>query len=143
MKGSVVAACRKSGLKRSSVYWRKDHDEGFKATWDFALQCAVARFEQAAIQRGVVGYEEPVFGSLPGEHSGSGIIGYRRVYSDRLLLRVLEAHDPRYRKHADVAPTNLTINVVTALTNANEAARERAKKLAQAAAIAPTLEHKP
>lgn len=47
-------------------------------------------------RRAIEGVEEPVFGSL-GQNMGSGEIGTRRVYSDRLLEMMAKAHLPEYQ----------------------------------------------
>lgn len=135
-KGSVLAACRKVGCPRSSAYHRKDNDEAFAARWAEALRVAVARFEHAAIQRAVVGWEEPVFGPV-GEAAGGGhgIVGYKRKFSDTLLLRVLSAHDERYRTEKAASPTSITVNVVNALSEANDRARAKALALRTPAQI--------
>lgn len=132
--GSVWAACRLVGCPRSTAYYRRDDDEAFAAVWGAAIKVAVARFEHHAIIRGTVGVEEPVFGTLPGDKAGSGVVGYKKRYSDALLVRVLEAHDPRYRtRHGEGMPA-ITVNIVNVVTDANEQARARiaaARKPAQ------------
>lgn len=47
-------------------------------------------------RRAIEGVEEPVFGSL-GNGMGSGEIGTKRVYSDRLLEMMAKAHLPEYQ----------------------------------------------
>jgi hypothetical protein len=138
-KGSVLAACRKVDAPRSSAYHRKDTDEAFEARWVAATKVAVARFEHAAIQRGVVGWEEPVFGSL-GPDRGTGIVGYKRKFDSKLLLRVLAAHDPRYRATTP-EQSAVVINIANVLASANDAARAKVQQLRGGVALpAPVTE---
>lgn len=125
--GSVVAACRKTGCPRSTAYHHKAHDAGFAARWEAAIQVACARFEHAAIQRAVVGWEEPVFGPM-GEGEPHGIIGYKRKYSDMLLARVLDAHHPDYKRTQDRGGSTV-INIVNVLQDANDKARDQLLEL--------------
>lgn len=140
LKGSVVAACRKVDCPRSTAYARKDEDQAFEARWSAALRVAVARFEDAAVKRAVEGWDEPVFGKLPGENRGTGIVGFKRRFSDKLLIRVLEAHDPRYRaSKPEQAP--ITVNIANVLANANDQARARVQALRGGVALpAPATE---
>jgi len=58
-------------------------------------------------RRAIEGAVEPVFGSL-GAGMGSGEIGAKRVYSDRLLEMMAKAHLPEYRdtRHLEVTGAN-------------------------------------
>lgn len=132
--GSVLSACRKAKVGRTTVYEEKNRDEGFAAKWRAALAVAVARFENEAIRRSVRGWDEPVF------HEGV-IAGYKRKFDGKLLVHMLRVLDPDRHNIAPppaaVAPTNVTVNIVNTLENANAAARERA---ISATSIRPTLE---
>lgn len=51
-------------------------------------------------RRAIEGVEEPVFGSL-GHQLGSGVVGSKRVYSDKLLEMMAKAHLPEYREKVE------------------------------------------
>lgn len=142
-KGSVLAACRKVGCARSTAYKHRDEDEAFAAQWVAATKVAVARFEHYAIKRGTVGDKET---EITEKHDGNGLLVERtiktkRVVSNSLLIRVLEAHDERYRKTSDGSPAPVTVNILNVVTDANENARKRAAELRARSVSAPAIEH--
>jgi hypothetical protein len=64
-------------------------------------------------RRAIEGVEEPVFGSL-GQNMGSGEIGSKRVYSDRLLEMMAKAHLPEYQdsvRHEHTGPAGGPLEV--------------------------------
>lgn len=85
--GNVAEAARQSGLSRQYAYVLREQDPDFAEAWDGALDEAVDALELEARRRAVEGVEQPVF------HAGK-LIGTRRVYSDRLLIFLLQAHRP-------------------------------------------------
>jgi len=73
----------KDGAKSSFLEERKKDPE-FAAAWDEALVMAEEAILKEMHRRGVEGMVEDVYGSL-GKDAGSGVVGQKRVYSDRLL----------------------------------------------------------
>jgi hypothetical protein len=56
----VRHACRAVDINRSTAYDARNADKDFAAAWDDAMAEGVDRAEQAAFQRAVDGFEEPV-----------------------------------------------------------------------------------
>ena len=82
--GSVRAACRQLGVGECQIYKLRNHPEAasFRAAWEAALDCGMARIEDTAMDRALNGIETPVF--YRGEQ-----VGTRPVYNDRLLMFLL------------------------------------------------------
>lgn len=82
--GSVRAACRQLGVGECQIYKLRNHPEAasFRAAWEAALDCGMARIEDTAMDRALYGTETPVF--YRGEQ-----VGMRPVYNDRLLMFLL------------------------------------------------------
>lgn len=87
--GSVRAACRRLGVGEHHIYKLRNHPEaaGFRAAWEAALDCGMARIEDTAMDRALNGIETPVF--YHGEK-----VGTRQVYNDRLLMFLLNNRAP-------------------------------------------------
>jgi hypothetical protein len=86
--GDVEAACRYVRLTPSGAYQLRRNHPAFRDAWDRALAMSVATLEQAAVERGLVGVEEPVW------HAGK-IVGYRMRQSDTLLKLMIQRGDRR------------------------------------------------
>ncbi len=82
--GSVRAACRQLGVGECQICKLRNHPEAasFRAAWEAALDCGMARIEDTAMDRALYGTETPVF--YRGEQ-----VGMRPVYNDRLLMFLL------------------------------------------------------
>lgn len=87
---------RKCGVSRGAVLWAIERDADFKAAWEDLRRRHAENLEKAAHERAVVGVEEDVYGSL-GPGMGTGVVGTRVVYDNKLLLRLLERHSPEWR----------------------------------------------
>lgn len=87
--GSVRAACRQLGVGECQIYKLRNHPEAasFRAAWEAALDCGMARIEDTAMDRALNGTETPVF--YRGEQ-----VGTRQVYNDRLLMFLLGNRAP-------------------------------------------------
>lgn len=87
--GSVRAACRRLGVGEHHIYKLRNHPEaaGFRAAWEAALDCGIARIEDTLMDRALNGIETPVF--YHGEK-----VGTRQVYNDRLLMFLLNNRAP-------------------------------------------------
>ena len=62
----------------------RQKDEVFAAAWADALAEAEENIMKEMHRRGIEGVQEDVYGSLP-NNGGTGIVGTKRVYSDRIL----------------------------------------------------------
>ena len=80
----VAAACRASGLARRTVYRWHDADAEFRARWDAALGRGVARLNDEAMERALVGIEQPVW------HDGR-IVDHVTLSDHRVLWKLLQA----------------------------------------------------
>lgn len=80
--GCVRDACVRARISNTSAYRMRKRCPVFAKAWDRALAKVAPTIEQAAFERAVNGWEEPVW------HGGK-LIGYRRRYSDGLLRLLL------------------------------------------------------
>lgn len=87
--GTVSAACTAASVSRMTVYRQRNRPEAhaFRAAWEAASRAAVRVLADTAMERAVDGVEESVY--YRGHH-----VGFRRRYSDRLLMFLLRARDP-------------------------------------------------
>ena len=92
--GRVKESATAAGLRYSTVYRLRATDEDFADDWDESLYEYQDRLEAEIERRAVEGYDEPVF------HQGE-VCGYKRRFSDQLLLAIAKRHIPEYRE-----PTN-------------------------------------
>lgn len=60
-KGCVLDACRAAGISNRTAYNWYHADCDFARQWDAALCLAAEQLELTAVQRGIVGVEEPVW----------------------------------------------------------------------------------
>lgn len=84
---SVGHAAEVAGVGRSTVYDRREAEPAFAEAWDRAVERGTDRLEDAARRRAIEGIKDPVF------YQGK-IVGARLVYSDTLLLALLNARRP-------------------------------------------------
>jgi hypothetical protein len=101
--GSVRAACRRLGVGEHHIYKLRSHPEAasFRAAWEAALDCGIARIEDTMMDRALYGIETPVF--YQGEQCGS-----KQVYNDRLLMFLLTNRAPgRFARGANGQITGL------------------------------------
>lgn len=76
--GSVRDACMRAQISTTSAYRMRDRSVAFDRAWRRALAKVAPTIEQAAYERAVLGWDEPVW------HGGK-VVGHRRRYSDSLL----------------------------------------------------------
>lgn len=96
--GCVRDACARAGISNTSAYRMKKRAAAFSRAWDRALAKAMPTIEQAAYQRAVIGWDEPIV-------QGGKLVGHKRRYSDSLLRLLLQrgmAEDAAAR--AEAAP---------------------------------------
>lgn len=99
-RGIVSDAAKLAGLNRATFYQWRDADPEFAAEWTEALEKAIERAERAAYERGVEGWDEPVFGRVGKDEDGQ--VGIIRKYSDTMLTLILKANKPeKYREKVD------------------------------------------
>ncbi|ATY33895.1 hypothetical protein CVN68_19650 [Sphingomonas psychrotolerans] len=85
--GSVRDACARARISSTSAYQLREKCKQFAADWEAALDTQAVTIEQAAYERAVLGWEEPIV------HGGQ-VIGQRWRYSES-LLRALVLHEQR------------------------------------------------
>ena len=83
--GCVRDACARVGISNTSAYRMKKKSDAFSRAWDRALAKAAPTIEQAAYERAVLGWEEPIV-------QGGRVVGTKRRYSDSLLRLLLQRH---------------------------------------------------
>jgi hypothetical protein len=86
----------KSGA-RTSFEDERNKDPDFDRRWQEAMVAAADRVIKEMDRRAVDGIEEDVYGSL-GQGAGTGVVGKKRVYSDKLLLPLARYRSMSFRK---------------------------------------------
>lgn len=88
--GSPTAAAEAVGKSVQSVHRLRKHPgaSGFRAAWDLALRAAAQMLGAVALERAIYGTATPIV------HQGE-VVGERRVYSNALLLRLLDRAEAR------------------------------------------------
>lgn len=81
--GCVRDACARAGISNTSAYRMKKRSAPFARAWDRALAKAMPTIEQAAYERAVIGWEEPIV-------QGGKVVASKRRYSDSLLRLLLQ-----------------------------------------------------
>jgi hypothetical protein len=87
--GSVREACRRVRRSDNGAYQLRRHPEGatFRAAWDAALDLAIRRIEDGAMDRALYGTEERIY--YHGE-----LVGTRHRYNERLVMFMLRNRAP-------------------------------------------------
>jgi hypothetical protein len=88
--GRVGESIQAAGLNRSTVFALKRSDHVFAEQWQEAMDTYCDMLEAEIERRAVAGWDEPVF------HMGE-VCGYKRKFSDTLLLAKAKRHIPEYR----------------------------------------------
>lgn len=83
--GCVRDACARARISSTSAYRMRRREPRFAAAWKRALAKAAPTLEQAAFERAVIGWEEPIL------HKGE-IVAWKRRFSDTLLRLLLIAN---------------------------------------------------
>lgn len=100
--GRVHDAALAAGYKSSAPLRAYRHrDPEFAKAWDEALEAANDVLEAEAIRRGVDGVREPIY------YRGT-LVGYKLVYSDRMLELLLKGNNPE--KFNRNSQTDININ---------------------------------
>lgn len=93
--GNVTRTCKRVGLKRITVYSRAKRDEAFKEAMEEAHAIGMKQLEDHAMQRATLGVRRDVY--FQGE-----IVGGHQEYSDSLIMFMLQARDPRYKRKQEI-----------------------------------------
>lgn len=92
--GDLFLACKENGISVQFVKnWCKD-DKAVQEQIDEAQQLGFMGLESAAIQRAVHGVDKGIY--FKGE-----LVATEKQYSDGLLVKLLEANNPKYAKGGD------------------------------------------
>lgn len=99
--GNICEAAKAARIERRQHYrWLEDPE--YAKAFDDAHETAGETLEAEARRRAESGWDEPVFGKLPGKDTGSGQVGVVRKYSDTLLIFLLKGAKPeKYRERID------------------------------------------
>lgn len=137
--GDFHGSCRRAGVSVDFVTkWIKDDQEAAREIEE-AQRVGYMGLESAALQRGVHGIDKAVY--YKGE-----VVGYEKQYSDSLLVKMMEARIPAYKK-GEAANNNTfngptQINIMPRAENFEQWLEMKKSTLADRAA-AKALEHKP
>jgi hypothetical protein len=82
--GSMTDACKRVGMSKTSAERLRKRSPDFAAAWDKAVSIVAPILEQAAYERGVEGWDEPIF------HAGVQV-GVKRRFSDASLRMLMQA----------------------------------------------------
>ncbi len=99
--GNVTLAAKYAGRSRNQAYYVRRRSEHFAAQWDDALEEGTDLLKAEAWRRAVNGIDKPVY--YKGE-----VVGSITKYSDRLLMFLLKAHDPKFRDGSKVEQPGAT-----------------------------------
>jgi hypothetical protein len=96
--GIVTDAAKAAGASQEAFYRLRNQPgaEEFRAAWDEALDRALTRIEDAAVQRAIEGVEKPIV-------SGGKLLGWYRVHNEGLVMFLLRNRKP-HRYGAEPAP---------------------------------------
>lgn len=111
--GNCALSARTIGVTRNAIWYLRERDETFDEGYKEAEAIALGLLEEEARRRALEGVDRPVY-------QQGNLVGYEKVYSDRMLEILLKAHAPE--KYRDNQPTDIggvTINLLQ--FNGNEA----------------------
>lgn len=80
-----------------SFYQERDRDPEFAAAWEDAIDESEELLLGELKRRGIDGYEEDVYGSL-GNNMGTGPVGTKKVYSDKMAELYSRVKSARIRQ---------------------------------------------
>ena len=108
--GVVATAAKAAGMTVSGAYRHREKNDSFKRKWDAAKNATeierIEEAEDAAFQRGVRGWEEPIL------YNGRQV-GTKRKYSDRCLQLWLMAKNPSQWSEQHRTEIGATVTVKT------------------------------
>lgn len=134
---NVADAARASGWSIRSWFRVRERDPAFAKAWADAVRAGVQVIEAIAAKRAFEGVDEPVY-------QQGVLVGYKRVFSDRMAELLLRAHDPaRFSEKVMVAGNvSATLKVEHSLSPALEEMFKRVvgERGSGQAIAAPTVE---
>ena len=143
-RGLINQACRVARVDKTTVlYWRKRavNHEIFSKAEAACKAFADELIEEELLRRGMEGHLEPVYGRVGKDQDG--VVGHKRVYSDKLLLAAAQARLPGFARKVELSGPDggpiLVAPVVDAL-KAKLDAVERRRLEANAQATPPNTD---
>ncbi|MFC4292160.1 hypothetical protein ACFOWX_07005 [Sphingorhabdus arenilitoris] len=108
--GSVTRAARSVNLSAPGAYYLRRHRHGgeFRRAWDQALELAMSYLKDLAFERTVEGELEPVW-------QKGKLVGYRRKFSNQLLIFML-------RHYGEGGSKRVTVNYLKSSAGSSNAA---------------------
>jgi hypothetical protein len=106
--GTITHAAEAAGIDDSTYYtWATEgyaqYDPEFVKAMEKARKAATENLIKEARRRAVEGVQEPVF------HKGE-VVGYKRRYSDNLLMFLIKGEEPeKYADYSKVEKTGTTV----------------------------------
>lgn len=97
VKHFVTQACDTVGIGRTTVYEWRDADPDFARAMDEVKERTLDLVRAEAFRRAVDGVDEPV--TVAGERETV------KRYSDGLIAKILQAHDPAFKENVGAAAT--------------------------------------
>jgi len=107
VEGNISAACRYSGISRSTVYRMQDDVPEFRHAMQLAIENAADVIDLEIHRRAVVGIKRKVF-------QGGKQVDVVREFSDQLLALRAKALHPAYK---DVGKSNVNVAAVAGAAN--------------------------
>lgn len=101
--GERALARNHVGCNRTTVASRIEKDPEFREQVEEALRFYRATLAGEVHRRGVVGVDRAIY------HNGK-VVGFERVYSDRLLIEQVRRHVPAYREQTTVNTTGVVLS---------------------------------
>ena len=106
--GNITKAMQAAGKCRDTFYEHRDNNRLFYEAYLLAREEANDRLRSTLDDRGVVGWEEPVFGRVGKDQDG--IVGTVKKYDSSVLRLLASVHLPEFRAAKEAAGTNISIN---------------------------------
>ena len=103
--GNINSSAAAVGISRANIYRLTAKDKVFRERVEMAKDKALGLLEMAAIKRGVEGVEVTLR-----DRNGKAI-GTKREFSDRLLIKMMEANDPERHRANNNGNIDINVNV--------------------------------
>ena len=132
-----MASPHAKSTARCSFHNERKKDPVFAAAWEQALSDADDLILKEMKRRGIDGYEEDVYGSL-GNNEGTGKVGKKRVYSDRMLelyarVQVQKVQQALSQRKVEVSGSIATTNLDLGISDLNPKQQALLQQLLDAA----------
>jgi len=127
--GNLAEATEAAKIPRNYPDYLAQKSPVFARRMQNAMEKSKDGLETEARRRAVNGWEEPVFGKLPGNDGGSGQIGTIRKYSDKLLETLMRGSRPEKYAHLAQRQNITQVGVKIDLSERLSAAKERIQKI--------------